>query len=320
MKKSQHTSKGLPQAVQLETAKNINDSFIIDNAKFKVFDPELDITYSDKIIAQILAVEAVPPDYVLVALQMQESSRVMKLMASSLANVRGVRYFVEKAFPDEKLHLYEFGYPELSKVINSQSRFILFFKNFNVSLIKYKTELLSKGLQQSVIDECIQSAIDMDSANIKQEQAKKARYIATGTRIKAYDELWEMIGNVAKAGKIIFEDEPDFQRNYLLDNSPKKKTVKIADAEVNTAIFQGCITDTATSEIIEDAMIEIVGTNINGTTDEDGEFYLDNITPGSYTIRIVALGYKEIQKTGIELSSDNEEQEFDFTLEKLIAE
>ena len=320
MKTSQHTSKGISQSRQLEISKNIHQSFKTDLARFTAFDPELSPDYSNQLIHKIGEVEAIPADYVLLAQQMQETQKVITFSNSAIAAVRTIRYYVEKAFPGDHLHLYEFGYPELKKVINTQSKLILFLKNFVVTLNKYKTVLLQKGLSQTTIDEITHLSTDLDTANIKQEQAKKARYIATGNRVKAYDELWKLTATIAKAGKLIFEDDPDNQHNYILDVSPKKKTVKLAEKEVNAAIFQGTVTDAETDEVIEDAMVEILGTTLSTTTDEDGEFYTDEVVPGTYTIKITAVGYKDFQQSGVELTSDKEEQEFTFSLAKIVVE
>ncbi|MEI7425273.1 MAG: carboxypeptidase-like regulatory domain-containing protein [Candidatus Staskawiczbacteria bacterium] len=317
MKKSQHTSKGIAQARQLEISKNVHQSFVNDNKKFEQFDPELDTKYANNINNKIQEVENIPPDYVLVAQQMQETQRVISLSNMAISNIRTIKYYIEKAFAEKQLYLYEFGYPELKKAINSQSKMILLLKNYVITLDKYRNELSQKGLSQTIIDDMHKISCDLDNANIKQEQAKKARYIATGNRVKAFDELWQMIGNIAKAGKILFETEPDYQRNYILDDSPKPKTPKIANKEAETAILQGNITNAQTNETIEDAIIEIKNTTLNATTDEDGEFYIDQVIPATYTLKITAVGYKELEIKNIELASNNEEQEFSFSLEQI---
>ena len=80
--------------------------------------------------------------------------------------------------------------------------------------------------------------------------------------------------------------------------------------------MQGTVIDADTKEVIEDAIIQIAGTELKTTTDQDGEFYIDTILPATYTIKIIAFGYKEYQQTNIELKSGNEEQEFSFEMEK----
>lgn len=316
MNKKQHTSKGLSQATQLETAVVMNQSFVNENVRFKAFDPELDMAYAAKITDKANEIYAMPNDTIVVSKQMKATKKVVVIANSAIANIRTVKYFVGKAFPDDELTVNEFCYRDLRKAQNSQIRFILFLKSFVISLLNYKTELIAKGLSQTIIDEIVQQSVDLEKANIDQEQAKKARYKATGLRIKAMDELWEMVGNVAKAGKIIFEKEPDTLRDFVLDSSPKKKSVKVNNQEVNAAFLQGTITDSESGEIIEDAIVEIEGTELTTTTNESGEFYIDEVVPGTYTLKITAFGYKELLKTGIKLASDNEDQKFAFSMEK----
>jgi hypothetical protein len=317
MNKPQHISIGLPQHYVLDLSKNIRQSFITDISKFEEFDPELDLAFSDKLALKINEVEAIKPDYVMRALLMTASKNVYNLSTNAIAIVRTIKYYVEKAFKDDHLYLFEFGYPELNKVINSQLKILLFLKNYVITLNNYKTELFQKGLSQTCFDEILLLASQLDTALIAQEQAKKARYICTGKRIRAYDQLWEMVGEIAKAGKIIFDKEPDQLRYYILDRTSKKVTVKVNEKEINAAVFQGMVIDAITKEAIEDAIVEIAATGYNDTTDKSGKFYIDEIVPGSYTFIIKTIGYKEIEQKDMELTSDNIKQEFIFALEKL---
>jgi hypothetical protein len=316
MKKSQHTSKGLAQATMYETAQLINVSYKTDIAKFEAFDPELNMDLSDKLTTTLTEISDLDPDFMLEALQMEATKKVVDISSTALVNIRNARYYIEKAFPGDTLKFNYFGLPDLAKARKSQLRFALFLKSFAKACVKYKAELTAKGMPIALIEDIIKQGQDLDDANLAQEQAKKERYAATGLRIKAYDKLWEIAGSIAKAGKLIFANEPDKLRDYVLDRSPKKKTVKVAEKEVETAVLQGTIIDADTKEAIEDAIIQISGTNLKTTTDEDGEFYIDTVLPATYTINIIAFGYKEYQQTNLVLNSGNEEQEFSFEMEK----
>jgi hypothetical protein len=316
MKEKQHTKKGFAQATMYETAQLINLSYVAENAKFVAFDPDLTMDLSDRILAKLAEISDMDPDFMLEGMQMQATKKVVDLSDSVIGNVRTVKYYVEKAFPGDSIVMNIFGFPELAIARKSQLKLMMFNKGFAKTVVKYKTQLTDKGMSLTLLDEIVQQAVDLDEANVEQEQAKKDRYAATGLRIKAYDELWIMVGSIAKAGKLIFENEPDKLRDYILDRSPKKKTVKVADKEVETAVLQGTITDAKTNESIEDAIIEIAGTDLKTTTDENGEFYIDTILPATYTIRIIAFGYKQYLQTNVVLTSGNEEQEFSFGMEK----
>ena len=317
MKKGQHSSKGLSQATMYETAQLINVSYKTDIAKFEAFDPELNMDLSDKLTTTLAEISDLDPDFMLEALQMEATKKVIDISGAALVNVRNARYYIEKAFPGDTLKFNYFGLPDLAKARKSQLRFAMFLKGFAKACVKFKAELTAKGMPAALIEDIIKQGPELDEANLAQEQAKKERYAATGLRIKAYDKLWQIAGSIAKAGKLIFADEPDKLRDYILDRSPKKKTVKLADKEVETTVFQGTITDADTKEVIEDAIIQIAGTDLKTTTDENGEFYIDTVVPATYTIKIIAFGYKEFQQTNVELKPDNDEQEFSFEMERL---
>ena len=317
MKTKQHTRKGLAQATMYERAQILNLSYKNDIAKFVAFDPELNMDLSDKLTDKLTQISEMDPDFMLEALQMEATKKVVDISADAMISIRNARYYIEKAFPGETIKYLYFGLPDLAKARKSQLRFALFLKSFAKACVKYKTELFAAGMPVALHEDLMKHGTELDEANLAQEQAKKERYAATGLRIKAYDKLWQIAGSIAKAGKLIFADEPDKLRDYILDRSPKKKTVKLADKEVETTVFQGTVTDADTKEVIEDAIIQIAGTDLKTTTDENGEFYIDTVVPATYTIKIIAFGYKEFQQTNVELKPDNDEQEFSFEMERL---
>ena len=316
MKEKQHVSSGIPQDVIMERSQIIKASYDANLGSFKTFDQDLNQDYSDNLGAKIQEIDNITPDKIMLVQQQKATKHMLDCSKSAVNNVKNIRYYVEKAFPDNQLMLAEFGYNTLAKVQYSQLKLIKHLKLFVISLKAYKAELIAKGLSETVITETIQLAADVEDANIKQELAKKARYKTTALRIKAFDELLELIGNITKAARYIYQNQPDQLRDYVLENTAKKKTVKKAGEDVEPAYLQGTITDAETNEAIEDAIVEIANTEFSSVTDEDGEFYIDELVPGTYIIRIAAFGYKDLEISGVELVSNNEEQEFSYTMEK----
>ena len=316
MKSKQHVSSGIPQDVIMERSQIIKVSYDAKLDSFKTFDKDLNQDYSDNLGAKIEEINNIIPDKIMLVQQQKATKNMLDFSKSAVNNVKNIRYYVEKAFPDNQLMLAEFGYNTLAKVQNSQLKLIKHLKLFVISLKAYKAELMAKGLTEAMILETIQLAADVEDANIKQELAKKARYKTTALRIKAFDELLELIGNITKAARYIYQNEPDQLRDYVLENAAKKKTVKKAGEDVEPAYLQGSVTDAETNEAIEDAIVEIVNAEFSSVTDEDGEFYMDEIVPGTYTIRIAAFGYKDLEISGVELTSGNETQEFSYTMQK----
>ncbi len=61
--------------------------------------------------------------------------------------------------------------------------------------------------------------------------------------------------------------------------------------------IKGKVVDAKNAKPLPDANIEIVGTSKGAASDEFGEFVIEQIPPGKYTIKVSFIGYKSVQKT-----------------------
>ena len=71
-----------------------------------------------------------------------------------------------------------------------------------------------------------------------------------------------------------------------------------------TGIISGKIVDKKTGETLPGVNIILKGTYYGAATDVNGNFKISAINPGSYTIEISLIGYKSVQLTGYQISSD----------------
>ncbi len=74
-------------------------------------------------------------------------------------------------------------------------------------------------------------------------------------------------------------------------------------AFAQTGSIKGKITDKKTKETIIGATVTVVGTYFAAPTDLSGNFTLNNIKPGDYSLKVVYLGYKEIIYNGVKVTS-----------------
>lgn len=72
-----------------------------------------------------------------------------------------------------------------------------------------------------------------------------------------------------------------------------------------TCAIQGTITDAQTGETIVGANISIQGTQIGGSSDIDGKFCINNLTPGDYTLLVSFISYKTQVLPGTIVDEDN---------------
>jgi len=65
----------------------------------------------------------------------------------------------------------------------------------------------------------------------------------------------------------------------------------------------GVVTDEQTGEPLAGAQVQIVGTAMGAAANADGQYFILNVSPGTYTLRITMMGYatKEVQNVGAQL-------------------
>ncbi len=68
--------------------------------------------------------------------------------------------------------------------------------------------------------------------------------------------------------------------------------------------ISGQITDSQTQQPIVGASVLLVGTSRGDNTDLEGKFVIKRVEPGTYTIRISAFGYQELELKNVEVKTD----------------
>ena len=72
-------------------------------------------------------------------------------------------------------------------------------------------------------------------------------------------------------------------------------------AQTGVGKMSGKVTDADTKEPLIGANIILVNTNLGAATDIDGNYYILNITPGTYEVKVSYVGYapKTIQEVRV---------------------
>ncbi|GAB4176980.1 MAG: TonB-dependent receptor [Calditrichia bacterium] len=69
-------------------------------------------------------------------------------------------------------------------------------------------------------------------------------------------------------------------------------------------IIKGKVVDAMVQEPLIGANIVVIGTNLGASTDENGEFTITNLEPGSYQLEISYIGYISLNKTDIMVAAN----------------
>ena len=83
--------------------------------------------------------------------------------------------------------------------------------------------------------------------------------------------------------------------------------------------IMGTITDVNTNEPLPGVNVQIIGTTLGAATDFQGDYFIANVPPGAYGLKITMIGYREVQVTDVRVNVDRT-TEVDVTLEEAVLE
>lgn len=79
------------------------------------------------------------------------------------------------------------------------------------------------------------------------------------------------------------------------------------DAPATTTMLSGVVTDAVTGEALAGAAVEIENTDIRVFTDLDGNFTIDHMQTGTYSIKVKYISYEEksLQEVNLKQAKSN---------------
>ncbi len=90
-------------------------------------------------------------------------------------------------------------------------------------------------------------------------------------------------------------------------------------AQAITGKIAGRVTDARTGDPLPGANVALTGTPRGATSDVNGEYFILNVTPGVYALRVSIVGYQAVSKTGVAVSVDRTTS-VDFALKETAVE
>jgi Carboxypeptidase regulatory-like domain len=130
-----------------------------------------------------------------------------------------------------------------------------------------------------------------------------------------FETMYKFMDNVTNVGKAMYtykskQKYSDFSVSHILGqiNHGRKKTAENSEEEEGSPIYDvmtGRVTDKLTDDSLADVVVRIEGSDIMVDTDEDGEFYIDEIPAGVYTVSFAKRGYVKSEQHNIEIGTSN---------------
>ncbi|MEO8398783.1 MAG: TonB-dependent receptor, partial [Ignavibacteriaceae bacterium] len=81
--------------------------------------------------------------------------------------------------------------------------------------------------------------------------------------------------------------------------------------------ISGKVKDSSTGEALPGVNIQVVDLNTGAASDIEGDYFILNISPGTYSVKASIIGYKTITKIGVEVSI-NHTTNIDFEMEETV--
>jgi hypothetical protein len=207
---------GIADADMLELAKTKQGFMNEDKQKFTEFDDDFKDPYASNWITAITECEQDLKDVSVVS-QMTNLTQAVEAKMEQCRNAyQALKFFVEKAFPNNKPVWNEFGYAKYEDARKSQAQMIQFMQEVYSIATKYSALLIEKNYAQAKIDALLTLKQELDTANNEQEIFKGGRPTLTQTRVTKLNSVWEITEKVCRAGKIIFVHDKAKYARYTL--------------------------------------------------------------------------------------------------------
>ena len=137
----------------LQSVRVMHGQFTLDKADFTAFDTMFSDPFGDNWLAQIeTAADKLNDDYI-VAIQATYTKRVEDKLTECRDFYQKMKYFIERAFPDNKEIWVQFGYPKYDEARKTETKMISFMGILHKAAVEYSEELIAVGFTQAQIDQ-----------------------------------------------------------------------------------------------------------------------------------------------------------------------
>lgn len=205
-------------ADMLTNAQSKLASYQEDSAVFEDFDNQIfnALMEADWLAALNTAAQTLDDDSVLEQQTQLTAAIEAKMVECRAYFQKQVKYFIEKAFPNQPLVWNEFGYNDYDKIRVSAKDMVRFMRKLHIFMQKYQTQLLAANFPLPKIALAETLRIELDTILTTQEYFIASRPSLTQDRINKLNKVFGYMAQVCKVGKMLFDDDEVRYERYLL--------------------------------------------------------------------------------------------------------
>jgi hypothetical protein len=215
----------------LQQSDVLMDSFLANKSQFVERFSDLADPFALEWATATTTARELPSDYETVNEQAKATQNMKTLMQQGRNLFQAVMLYTQLAFPDDRAVLQLLGQPQYHGVRNNHLKLpVLLRSTFTqISKPEYKTALLAKGMKEAEIALLDSLAGEIIAQNDIQQNAKKARLLATNQRIAAMNVVWKKMALVCQCAKLVFQDDAAKYNLFLLSDGKSQAKEKIAN-------------------------------------------------------------------------------------------
>jgi len=173
-------------------------------------------SYPSTINEAVNVVTNMKTDMVVIDEMAERTLNVNNALAACNRGFRTVKFFVLKAFPDNKAIQNQFGLNDIRKIRNDQTGMVVFMGDLIQITTKHREALIAEGCSEALLDELQSLQKNLQDTKTAQEMFKKERGLKTQDRIEKLNELYNLLKPISEVAQIIYADDEARLARYLM--------------------------------------------------------------------------------------------------------
>lgn len=196
---------------------------------FKSFTPVFNQEYVDSLVGDYNDVMKFSSDNVLIDEQAQATAEVNDQLEACRKFFQKMKFYIELAFPKSQQIWNQFGYNDYEEARKSAKPMLIFMNDLELMSNKYSDKLNNQSFDKSKIEEITILKNKLRDAINWQTNKKHERSDTAFKRNQKLNLIYEKLGLVFKAAKIIYENDSQKLELYKFPAPKVKKDNKILD-------------------------------------------------------------------------------------------
>lgn len=203
-------------AALLEYAYTLVDHVKEDLAAFTAFDQRFTSAVADELLALVQEAEATTSDRVVMRRQVRRTKEVNLRLAQLQEVVTRLRYFVNRAFPNQPEVQSDFYLDRLNLNKLSQAGRIMFLRDLGEAVNTHRQALVEAGCPEALLGEVQALYQPLKDYNKEQEKFKARRRLETDKRITCMNKVYRQVIRIQEAARIVFKGQESQLKKYRL--------------------------------------------------------------------------------------------------------